>query len=91
MVTIVEGNEAVLLRAYAKGDNFVAALPDFFKAGLDDALSRIAPGLRILFDVAPRQTADKRVRRARLSNDFSRINLEDETLAGGCPTIETEA
>src|SRR5204862_7263804 len=35
LVKIVEGNEAVLLRAYAKGDNFVATLPDFFKAGLD--------------------------------------------------------
>jgi hypothetical protein len=80
-----------LLRAYAKGDDFAAALPDFFKAGLDDAFSRITPGLRILFDMAPRQTVDERVRRARLSNDFSRIKLEYETLAGGCPAIETEA
>ena len=91
MVTIVEGNEAVLLRAYAKGDNFVATLPDFFKAGLDDALSCITPGLRILFDMAPRQTVDKRMRRAGLSENFSGIGLEHETLAGGCPAVETEA
>src|SRR6266513_4482782 len=63
------------LRAYAKGDNFVATLPDFFKAGLD-ALSCITPGLRILFDMAPRQTVDKRMRRAGLSENFSGIDLE---------------
>jgi len=91
LVTIVESNEAVLLRGNAKGDNFVAAFADFFKAALDDALSRIAPGLRILFDMAPRQTVDKRMRRARLSENFSGIGLEQETLAGGCPAIETEA
>jgi len=76
---------------YAKGDNFVAMLPDFFKAGLDDALSCITPGLRILFDMAPRQTVDKRMRRAGLSENFSGIGLEHETLAGGCLAIETEA
>ena len=91
MVTIVEGNEAVLLRAYAKGHNFVSALAEFFKAGLDDVLGRITPGLRILFDMAPRQTVDKRMRRAGLSENFSGIGLEHETLAGGCPAVETEA
>jgi hypothetical protein len=38
-----------------------------------------------------RQTLDKHVRRARLSNDFSGIGFEDEPLAGGCPAIEAEA
>jgi hypothetical protein len=47
--------------------------------------------LRILFDMAPRQTVDKRMRRAGLSENFSGIGFEHETLAGGCPTIETEA
>jgi hypothetical protein len=91
LVTIVEGNEAVLLRTYAKGYKFVSAIADFFQARLDDALGRITPGLRILFDMTLWQTLDKRVRRARLSDNFSRIGFEDETLAGGCPAIEAEA
>ena len=77
--------------AYAKGHNFVSALAEFFKAGLDDVLGRITPGLRILLDMTPRQSIDKRVRRAGLSENFSGINLEHKTLAGSCPTVETEA
>jgi hypothetical protein len=91
LVAIVEGNETMLLRAYAKGHNFVAALADFFKAGLHDVLGRITPGLRILFDMTPRQTLYKRVRRTGLSENFSGIDLKHETFAGGCPAIETEA
>ena len=88
---MVEGNEAMLLPAHAKGHDFVAALADFFQTCLDHALDRITPRLRILFDMTPRQTFNKRVRRARLSNDFSGIGFEHKTLAGGCPAIEPEA
>ena len=91
LVAMVEGNEAMLLPAHAKGHDFVAALADFFQAALDDALGCITPGLRILFDMTPRQPLDKRVPRAGLSEGFSGINLEDQTLAGSCPTVETEA
>jgi hypothetical protein len=88
---MVEGNEAMLLPAHTKGHDFVAALADFFQTALDDALGCITPGLGILFDMTPRQPLDKRVRRAGLSENFSGINLEHETLAGSCPTVETEA
>ena len=88
---MVEGNEAMLLPAHAKGHDFVAALADFFKTALDDALGRITPGLRILFDMTSRQSIDKRVWRAGLRESFSGINLEYQTLAGSCPTVETEA
>jgi hypothetical protein len=47
--------------------------------------------LGILFDMTPRQPLDKRVWRAGLREGFSGINLEHETLAGTCPTVETEA
>ena len=57
---MVEGNEAMLLPAHAKGHNFVATLADFFQTALDDALGRITPGLGILFDMPPRQPLDKR-------------------------------
>jgi hypothetical protein len=80
-----------LLAAHAKGYDFVAALGDFFQAALDDVLGPVTPGLRILLDMTSRQTIDKRVRRAGLSENFSGIDLEHETLAGGCPAIETEA
>jgi len=69
----------------------VASLADFFKSALDDSCTRITPHLRILSDMPRRQTVDKRMRRARLSENFSGIGFEHETLAGGCPAIETEA
>lgn len=88
---MVEGNEAMLLPAHAKGHDFIAALADFFQTALDDVLGRITPGLRILFDMTLRQPLDKRVWRAGLREGLSGINLEHETLAGSCPTVETEA
>jgi hypothetical protein len=88
---MVEGNEAMLLPAHAKGHDFIAALADFFQTALDDALGRITPGLRILFDMTPRQPLDKRVWRAGLRENFSGISFEHQTLAGSCPTVETEA
>jgi hypothetical protein len=81
----------MLLPAHTKGHDFIAALADFFQTALDDALGCIAPGLGILFDMTPRQPLDKRVRCARLRENSSGINLEHETLAGSCPTVETEA
>ena len=88
---MVEGNEAMLLPAHTKGHGFIAALADFFQTALDDALGCITPGLGILFDMTPRQPLDKRVWRTGLREGFSGINLEHETLAGSCPTVETEA
>jgi len=88
---MVEGNEAMLLPAHAKGHDFVAALADFLQTALHDALGRITPGLGILFDMTPGQPLDKRVWRAGLSENSSGIDVEHQTLAGSCPTVETEA
>ena len=77
---MVEGNEAMLLPAQAKGHDFIAALADFFQTALDDALGRITPGFRILFDMTPRQSLDKRVRRAGLGENFPELTSSTRPL-----------
>ena len=50
----IEGNAAVLLRAYARDEQFVAMFPIFIRARLDHLLGCITPRVRILFQAAPR-------------------------------------
>src|SRR4051794_8378511 len=52
-------HEAVLLRAYAQDEQFVAIFPNCLQARLHHLFGCITPGLRILFHLAPRQTRIK--------------------------------
>ena len=56
---LIAGDEAVLLRAYAQDEQFVAIFPNCLQARLDHLFGCITPGLRILFHLAPRQTRIK--------------------------------
>lgn len=80
----------MLLGTHSNRDHLAATLSDFLQTSENHPLGCIGPNLRLLLDVAAREPFNERMWRTRLSENFSAISVQNQSLAGGCPAIEAE-